>query len=331
MSSLSVTLACGPYDRTRGLADGRVAVEGVDLTYLCLEPEEIFFRMTQHAEFDAAELSLSSFLIMHATGRSPFVAIPVFPSRMFRHSSVYVRESTGITSPSQLAGRRVGLAEYQLTANVWVRGIFEDHYDLEATDVSYRTGGLNEPGRKEKLALAHLPPDLDLEPIATDRTLSDMLVTGEIDAIYSPRAPDAFVQGRPEVRRLFADPRTEEADYYRRTGIFPIMHVVVVRRDLYDANRWLARSLTKAFQHSKALALRELARSVALSVTLPWSLNELDATTELMGQDFWPYGLEPNRGALELFVRYSHSQGLIPAVPSVSSLFAPETLDHVVI
>jgi 4,5-dihydroxyphthalate decarboxylase len=331
MASLPLTLACGPYDRTRALADGRVPVEGVDLRYLPLDPEEIFFRMLGHGEgrgeFDASELSLSSYLLTHLAD-GPLIAIPVFPSRSFRHSGVYVSETSGITRPEDLAGRTVGVAEYQLTANVWIRGILQEYHGVPARSVRYRTGGLNEPGRQEKIPL-DLPPDIDVAPIPPGQTLAGLLARGEIDAIYSPRAPVA--PGGTGLRRLFADPRRAEQDYYRASGIFPVMHVVVLQRRLYETNRWLAQSLTKAFVKSKILAYADLQRTAALTVTLPWVREEYEATVELLGQDFWSYGLAPNRHVLETFIRYADEQGMISRRPAPAELFAPETLHSVVI
>jgi 4,5-dihydroxyphthalate decarboxylase len=328
MTLLPVTLACGPYDRTRALADGRVRMEGVDLRYLELDPEEIFFRMLSYGEFDVAELSLSSYVLSHLAA-GPLVAVPVFPSRMFRHTSVYVSEASGITSPAQLAGRLVGVAEYQLTANVWIRGILEEYDGLPFRSVRYRTGGLNEPGRREKIPLK-LPADIDIEPIPEDRTLSGMLAAGEIDAVYSPRAPDSFALG-DSVRRLFGDSRERERRYFLDSGIFPIMHVLVMRRPLYEASPWLARSLVKAFGQAKDLAYRELTRTAALAVTLPWVREEYEESVGLLGEDFWSYGLDANRHVIETFVRYSHRQGLLSRQPEPDELFAQETLRTVII
>jgi 4,5-dihydroxyphthalate decarboxylase len=328
MADLPIALACGPYDRTRALADGRVPVEGVDLRYIALDPEEIFFRMLGHEEFDVSELSLSSYLLTHLAD-GPFVAVPVFPSRSFRHSGVYVSEVSGITEPGQLAGCTVGVAEYQLTANVWIRGILQEFHGVPARSVRYRTGGLNEPGRLEKVPL-DLPADIDIEPVAAGRTLSEMLAKGEIDAIYSPRAPRALDDGAP-VRRLFADPRQQEKQYFADSGIFPIMHVLVMHRRVYEANRWLAASLVKAFGQAKALAYADLSRTAALAVSLPWVREEYETTVRLLGADYWSYGLEPNRHVLETFIRYADEQGMIARRPDPAELFAPETLTSVII
>jgi 4,5-dihydroxyphthalate decarboxylase len=334
MAPLPLTLACGPYDRTRALADGRVPVEGTDLRYIALDPEEIFFRMLGHGEFDVSELSLSSYLLTHLAGgptgdtASPLIAIPVFPSRSFRHSGVYVRDGSGVTRPEDLAGRTVGVAEYQLTANVWIRGILQEYHGVPARSVRYRTGGLNQPGRQEKIPL-DLPSDIDVRPIPPGQTLADLLARGEIDAIYSPRAPIAPAGAR--LRRLFTDPRRAEQDYYRASGVFPVMHVVVLQRRLYEANRWLAQSLMKAFGKAKDLAYADLRRTAALAVTLPWVREEYEASVELLGPDYWSYGLGPNQAVLETFIRYADEQGMITRRPDPAELFAPETLHSVII
>jgi len=327
MARLPISLACGPYDRTRALADGRVEIDGVDLRYIHLEPEEIFFRMLNYGEFDAAEMSLSTYLLTHLAD-GPFIAIPVFPSRMFRHTSVYVNGTAGIGKPQDLAGKTVGVAEYQLTANVWIRGILADHYGLPVESVKYRTGGLNTPGRHEKFSV-NLPPQIDIAPVAEGQTLSGLLAAGEIDAIYSPRAPESF--GGPSVRRLFDDSRAEEERYYSETGIFPIMHVLVIHRRVYESNRWIARELLKAFTAAKDIAFAELRRTVALSISLPWVREEFESTVDRMGSDFWAYGIEANRTVLSSFIRYAHAQGLIDTTPEPEDLFAPETGEQFII
>jgi 4,5-dihydroxyphthalate decarboxylase len=327
MARLPISLACGPYDRTRALADGRVEIDGVELRYIHLEPEEIFFRMLNYGEFDAAEMSLSTYLLTHLAD-GPFIAIPVFPSRMFRHTSVYVNGTAGIDKARDLAGKTVGVAEYQLTANVWIRGILADHYGLPVESVKYRTGGLNTPGRHEKFSV-NLPPQIDIAPVAEGQTLSGLLAAGEIDAIYSPRAPESF--GGPSVRRLFDDSRAEEERYYSETGIFPIMHVLVIHRRVYESNRWIARELLKAFTAAKDIAFAELRRTVALSISLPWVREEFESTVDRMGPDFWAYGIEANRTVLSSFIRYAHAQGLIDTTPEPEDLFAPETGEQFII
>ena len=326
---LDLTLACSHYDRTEALRDGSVKVEGVDLTYVDLPVEEIFFRMARFREFDLAELSLSSYVI-GLDRDAPFVAIPAFPSRMFRHSGIYINTAAGIGGPADLPGRTVGVAEYQLTANVWIRGILAEQYGVPVESVAYRTGGLHRPGRVEKLAL-ELPGRISLTPIGPGQTLAEMLVSGEIDALYSPRAPEPFTAGRPEVARLFRDAGAEERRYHRATGIFPIMHVVVIRREIYERHRWLARSLFKAFEAARRQALDGLGETAALRCMLPWLHEEIDRTRELLGPDYWSYGLARNRNDLQTFLRYARAQGLVRTEFRPEDLFAPETLEEYVV
>jgi 4,5-dihydroxyphthalate decarboxylase len=320
-----LTLACWDYDRTRALATGEIRVEGTDLTYLSLPVEETFFRMARHLEFDAAEMSLSTYVVSLFNG-APMIAIPVFPSRSFRHNGIYVGAASGISRPEDLVGRVVGVPEYQLTAVVWIRGILAEHYGVPVESVRYRTGGLDTAGRVEKLRLS-LPPEVDVRPIPADQTLSGMLLRGEIDAIYCPRTPRPYAEGNPEIRRLFADSRAEEERYYARTGIFPVMHTVVLRRELYDRHRWLAQSLFKAFEEARRATAARLTETAASPAMLPWLYAEAERTHRTMGDDFWTYGLKSNTGVLATFLRYSHEQGLAARLLEPAELFAPETHD----
>jgi 4,5-dihydroxyphthalate decarboxylase len=324
--NLPLTLACWRYDRTRAIFDGRVRPDGIDLTCLDLPVEETFFRMLRHHEFDVAEMSLSSYVVSCFAADPPFIAIPVFPSRFFRHSCIYVNAAAGIARPQDLAGRTVGTPEYQMTAPVWIRGILADDHGVPVDGVMYATGGLEEPGRPEKLAL-DLPPSIRIRRIGPDQTLSAMLAAGEIDALYTARAPSSFTAGDGRVRRLFEDFAAVERDYFRRTGTFPIMHTVVIRRDVYQRRRWIAQSLTKAFVEAQRRAYDDLAQTAALAVMLPWLVAHLEETRREMGRDFWPYGFAPNAGTLATFLRYSHEQGLSPRRLAPEDLFAPETLD----
>jgi 4,5-dihydroxyphthalate decarboxylase len=327
--SVPITLACERYDRTEALRDGRVRPAGVDLTYLPQQVEETFFRMARFREFDAAEMSLSSYVIS-LTRDAPFIAMPVFPSRLFRHSGIYVSANSGIEKPTDLVGRQVGVAEYQLTANVWIRGILADEYGVPVEAVTYRTGGLHQPGRPEKLAVA-LPPEVRIEPIGPGQTLSDMLASGEIDALYTPRTPESFARGDTGVRRLFDPSGPAEVEYYRRTGIFPIMHVLVLRRDVYERNRWLARSLYDALEQAKALCEQGMDETAAARYMLPWLHDEVARTRAVLGEDYWPYGLERNREVLATFLRYSYDQGLASRPLEPEELFAPETLESTIV
>ena len=327
--ALQLSLACSECDRTRGLRDGSVPVEGVSLTCIGLPVEEVFHRMARHGEFDAAEFSLSSY-VLSLRADAPFVAIPAFPSRMFRHSGIYIYNGSGISGPADLIGRTVGLAEYQLTANVWIRGILAEHYGVPVASVRYRTGGLHSPGRREKIPLS-LPPDIRIDGIPDSATLSQMLVDGEIDALYTPRTPEPYAQGRPEVQRLFPEPGREEERYFAATGVFPIMHTVVLRRELYERHRWLARSLLKAFEVARDQALEGIDETATLRFMLPWLHEEVSRTRALLGPDYWPYGVGPNTAALETFLRYAREQGLTDRPLTPAEIFAPETLDEYVI
>lgn len=324
----ALSLACWDYDRTLALADGRVRPEGIDLTYLNLPVEETFFRMARHREFDVAEMSLSSYVLTLGRGNA-FVAIPVFPSRSFRHNGVYVNAHAGIDSAEGLKGRLVGVPEYQVTAAVWIRGILAEHHGLPVEAVRYRTGGLRKPGRPEKLAVR--PPGVDIEPIAAGATLEAMLVAGEIDALYTPRTPQPFIAGDPAIRRLWQDTQAAEAEYYASTGIFPIMHTVVIRRDVYERDRWIANSLYKAFNAAKALAVARLEETAAAPNMLPWGYEQAARVRKTMGDDFWSYGLEANDTNLRTFLRYSYEQGLADRVYEPEELFAPEAVEEFVI
>jgi 4,5-dihydroxyphthalate decarboxylase len=325
-SKLRLSLACWNYDRTRPLIDGRVPVDGVDLTYLTLPVEETFFRMLRHHEFDVAELSLSSYVLSLSSPNPPFIAIPAFPSRFFRHSCIYVSNKSGIREPKDLVGKRIGTPEYQMTAGVWIRGILSDEYQVPAQSASYFTGGEEEPGREEKIALS-LPPEFKVQPIPADKTLSQMLESGELDAFQTARAPSSFTNGSGKVRRLFENYPAVEHDYYLKTKIFPIMHTIVIRRDVYAKYPWVVQSLYKAFVLAQREVYRELHETAALHYMLPWLLPHVEETEKLMGRDFWPYGLEPNMNTLITFLRYSREQGLSKRQLTPRDLFAPESLE----
>jgi 4,5-dihydroxyphthalate decarboxylase len=330
MARLHLTFACGDYDRTRALEEGTVRPDGIDLTYLRLPVEETFFRMMRHQEFEVAEMSLSSYVLSLRADPAPFVALPVFTSRMFRHSSLYCHADAGISSPEDLRGKRIGTPEYQLTACVWMRGILADWHEVPVDSVSYSTGGQETPGRVEKAGV-DLPDSLRVSRIPEDRTLAVMLAEGEIDALCTPRVPSPFVVGDPRVRRVFPDVVAAEKEYYASTGIFPIMHVVVVRRDVYDRHRWVAQSLYKALLTAKELAYKNLYDTSALRFMLPWLTSQLEEAQTLLGKDYWSYGLDGNREALATFLRYHHEQGLSERLWQPEELFAPESLEAAII
>ena len=320
MSKLQLSVAIGDYDRMRPLVDGLVQIDSVDAQFMLLDPEEIFFRAFRHADFDVCELSLSSYSVKTAAGTSPYIAVPVFPSRAFRHTSVYVRTDR-IKSPADLKGRRVGVPEYQLTANIWVRLFLEEDYGIRPSDITWVRGGYEHPGRIEKISL-NLPDDVKVENARADATISDLLASGEIDAVIGPRAPSCFDRGHPNVGYLFADPQATATEWYRRTRLFPIMHTLGIRRTLVEKHSWLPVAIYKAFERSKAVALAKLSDTSATKVTLPFVEEQLGAARRLMGEDFWSYGLESNREVLRRFLERHHAEGLS------SRLLSPEELFH---
>ena len=327
MKTLEIDLACGDYDLVRALRDGKVRAEGMEITFIPIDkPPEVHWRMGVHEEFDAAEMSLGSYVAGKARGDFPFVAIPAFVYRKFRHSAAYINTQSGITRPEDLAGKRIGVPEWQMTATVWLRGILQDDHGVAVTDVKWFTGGLETWGRKEKIPL-QLPREINVANIPEGKNLSAMLVAGEIDALLSAQVPAPYVKRMAPIRRLFANPRGAEADYFRRTGIFPIMHVMVVREELYRRHRWIAQSLFKALLEAKAACIDSAFKNDSIHSFLPWAGNYLAETRDLMGEDFWPYGVEPNRKTLETFLRYAREQGLTPTLLHPQDLFAKETLD----
>jgi ABC-type nitrate/sulfonate/bicarbonate transport system substrate-binding protein len=330
VTRLPLTFACGDYDRTRALAEGTIRPDGIDLNYLRLPVEETFFRMMRHREFEVAEMSMSSYVVSLQSDPAPFVALPVFTSRMFRHGGIYCNADAGIAGPEDLRGKRVGTPEYQLSAGVWIRGILADQHDVPIDSVRYLTGGQETAGRIEKAPL-DLGGVVDVQRIGPEQTLSAMLVAGEIDALYTPRIPGSFAARDSRVRRVFPDAVAAEKAYYAATGIFPIMHVVAIRRDVYDRHRWVAQSLYKALLLAKQEAMASLYDSSALRFMLPWLNQDLEQAKELMGDDFWSYGLEPNRETLATFLRYHHEQGLSRRRFTPQELFAPESLESAVI
>jgi hypothetical protein len=328
VSRLHLTFACGDYDRTRALEDGSVRPDGIDLTYLRLPVEETFFRMLRHREFDVAEMSLSTYVATLDQDPPPFVALPVFTSRMFRHGGIYLNANAGIGAPSDLRGKRVGSPEFQLTACVWIRGILAEHHGVPVDSVTYYTGGQETPGRIEK---GKVDTGLDVRPIPAGATLAQMLAEREIDALYTPRVPSPFRDRDSRVARLFDDVVTVEKEYFTATGIFPIMHVVVIRRDVYERHPWVAQSLYKACRIARDDAYARVYDSSALRFMEPWLIQHLEESRQLLGQDYWSYGLAENEKNLDVFLRYHHEQGLSRKRYEPADLFAAETSEAFVI
>ena len=331
MSKLKLSLGCWNYDRTRGLLEGRIQPDGIDLNYLNMPVEETFFRMLRYQEFDCAEMSLSSYAVSLFKEKKHFIAIPIFPSRFFRHSCIYVNTKSGIKEPKDLVGKKVGNPEYQMTAPVWIRGILQDEYGVPVDTQTYYTGGEEEPNRSEKLKL-DLPPNIKVKPIGPNETLAAMLRDGAIDAFYTARMPSSYkAGGLGDVRRLFESYMEVEQAYFRKTRIFPIMHTVVVKRSVYEQHPWVAMSLYKAFVEAQRENYADLYVTAALKASLPWLTKHVEDARALMGDDFWPYGFAPNRETLATFLRYHHEQGLSKRLLTPEELFAPETMESYVI
>jgi 4,5-dihydroxyphthalate decarboxylase len=321
-----ITIACAEYDRTRAIKDGRVPVDGCEVTYLPLAPEELFFRAFRYNDFDVAELSFNSYLMATSRNACAYVAIPAFVSRHFRHSAIYVRTDRELRGPADLKGKLVGLPEYQQTANVWMRGIFKEEYGVDPSDIHWRTGGQEEPGRDERTPLK-LDRNIDLQPIPAGKTLSRMLTEGELDAVFSARELSCFVNRAPHVDLMFPNYREAEMAYYKRSGIFPIMHLVGVRKSLAERYPWLPATVYKAFCQAKKIAIAEMQEMSATKVTLPWPEVGVEDAVRLMGEDFWRYGIAENAKDIETLARYSFEQGLAMRTLSAEEIFHPSVFE----
>jgi 4,5-dihydroxyphthalate decarboxylase len=325
MAKLSLSVAIGEYDRTRALIDGSVSIDGVDPVYMPLVPEEIFFRAFRAAEFDICELSLSSYAIKTAQGDCPYIAVPAFVSRAFRHNAVYVRTDR-IKKPADLKGKKIGVPEYQLTANVWARALLDDDYGVKPADIYWIRGGIAQPGRPEKLTVK-LPAGVRLDNAPEGATISALLEAGEIDGFIAPRPPSLIEKRHPHIGWLFPDPVAAAKDYFKRTGLFPIMHVLGIRRALAEQHPWLPGAVLKAFEQAKRLSVEELADTTVAKVTLPFVEEMLRDARAFMGEDFWSYGVAPNRKVLDYFLGQHHAQGLSSRRLSVDELFHPATYE----
>lgn len=330
MAKLTLSLATGYYDRVMPLRLGEVPVEGIELNHQLMPVEDVFWRMVRHQEFDAAEMSLGAYLTLVGAGDSPFIAIPVFPSKFFRHSCIFVNTDAGLKQMEDLHERRIGVPEYAMTAIVWLRGILQHEHGVPPSEVLWFRGGVNAPGRIEKVAL-NLPAEIRLEELPPGKTISAMLEAGELDAAFCARAPDSFLRGSPKVGRLFPNYKEVEQGYYRRTNIHPIMHTVVIKKTVYAKHPWMARSLYRAFSQARKVAYERLHDSSALAVMLPWMISEAEEARALFGDRYWAYGIDNNRLALQTFARYMFEHGITATELEVDNLFAPETRDETVV
>jgi 4,5-dihydroxyphthalate decarboxylase len=313
MALLPLSLATGSYDHVRDLQ-----AHGIALNQITLRIEEIFFRFTKFREWDVSEMSFGKVVSLMADPDPQIIALPVFVSRVFRHSAIYLRKGSGIAGPKDLEGKRVGVPEWAQTATIYVRGMLAHEYGVDLRSIAWTQAGVHEAGRVEKVKL-HLPPGLRVTP-APDRSLAEMLAKGDLDAVISARDPGG--------ERLFPDYPTQELAYFRKTRIFPIMHVVVLRRDVYERDRWVAMNLMQAFEEAKDRGLARAAEIGASAVPVPWVADHARRWREVAGEDFWPYGIEPSRPTLEAFLQYAFEQGICARPLKVEELFAPETRER---
>ena len=314
------------WDRSLALIDGSVKPEGIELEYEVMNPGVLFRRIAQKADFDAAEMSMSTYMALVTRGDRRLIALPVFPSRNFRHGYIYVNAKAGIERPEDLKGKRMGTPEYQQTAAVWMRGFLEHDYGVQPKEMDWFTGGTKTAGYVERSHL-DLPPEINFSVIPEDRYLEEMLDCGDLDALMSPVAPDPLYSGEGNVRRLFPDYRTVEKDYFKRTGIYPVMHTVIIRREIYDENPWVATSLFEAFEAAKRRGRERLVSTGALAISLPWVPADLEEMDEVFGgNDPWVYGLEPNRKMLETLIELSLEQGLSTRRLTLEELFVDDSL-----
>ena len=322
MSDLRLTLACGPYDRMEALWNGKVKPKGIELDYQTIMPPEVFDRMIDKQEFEIAEMGSSRHIARCMSGRWPFVGLPVFPSKMFRHGYIFINRKSGIAKPTDLAGKRIGVPLYGMTAAIWIRGQLAEHYGVDLSQVKWFRGGLYTAESPDDNSTRGANVPVKIEFIGRDRTLDAMLAAGELDAVIGAEKAPSFGK-HPDVARLFANPRAEERDYWRKTQIHPIMHMVVIREDVYRKNPWIAASMFDAFERAKKWAMDMMRMNHAQRVMLPWLYDDLDEIDELFGGDPWSYGVEPNRKTLETLIRNMTDQGLLLNKVTVDQLFAP--------
>lgn len=314
MADLSLTAAFGNYDRIAPLRDGTVRPAGIDLRVLTLSPTEIFRRMCRFHEFEVSEMSMGAHAWLTGAGENPFVAMPVFPSRAFRHAMVYANAASGIERPEDLNGKRIAIREWGMTAVVWIAGILAEEHGLDIRSVEWVAA-------LEPRVPIRMPESARVRYMAPGETLSDLLESGGVDAALSHQVPACFARGAPNVKRLFPDYATAERDWFERTGIHPIMHCVVVRRDVHEAHRWVLASLRDALHEARRRALDSILQTGAYAAMIPFLPAVMDETRRLFGDDFWPYGIAPNVATLERFCRYAHEQNLTPRVLAVDELF----------
>jgi 4,5-dihydroxyphthalate decarboxylase len=319
VSNLELTAAFGDYDRTGLLAAGRVRPDGINLRTIILPPTEIFSRMCRYQEFDLSEMSMGAHSYLLGTGDTPFVGMPAFPSRVFRHSMVYANTDAGVHKPEDLNGKRVAIREWGMTAVVWIVGILAEEYGLDMNSIDWVAA-------MEPRVPIEMPKGTNVRYMKPGQNLSDMLDSGEVDGALIHQVPACFAAGSPRVKRLFPDYGAAEIDYFRRTGIHPIMHCVVLRKDVYERAPWALQNMYKALCEAREDTMRRIMDTGALSAMVPLLPAVMDQTREVFGDDFWPYGVEANRKTLEKLVLYAHQQGLTPRLLEVEELFGESVL-----
>jgi len=319
MASLRLNFACGPYDRTQALRDGTIRPEGIELNYLTLQPAEIFWRMLQFKEFDASEMSLSNYTTLVSEGNPPFIAVPAFPSRVFRHGYFFINTTKGIRSGADLKGKRGGVPEYSMTAAVYMRGLMQHEFGVKPSDVEWVQGRTDRLGRK-------LPADVKLTQAPAGAELGDLLERGEIDFLITANNPLSFRRGAKNVQRLFPNYAEMEKDYYRRTKIYPIMHTVVIRRDIYERDPWAATSLYKALCLAKEHCYQHLVETGSPKASFAWLQPMIEEEQSIIGRDWYPYGIAQNKPSIEALLQYTHEQGLSARRLKIEDLFAPSTM-----
>jgi 4,5-dihydroxyphthalate decarboxylase len=327
LSNLKLSVAIGDYDQLRDFTTGRVRAEGIDITPINVSIEETFFRFTKYHEWDVSEMSFAKAISIISQPDPWFVLIPVFPSRAFRHSSIYVRKDSAIKSPQDLAGKKIGIPEWAQTASIYSRGMLAHEYGVDLTSIEWFQAGVNDAGRKEKVKL-NLPAGIRYNPMP-ENSLTQLLLDGKVDAVLSARPPDAFLKHPDLVQRLLPNYRELEYAYWQKTKIFPIMHVIAIKRETYDQNRWIARNLLTAFEEAKNRSIERASDITASYYPIPWVPDYTQLSKNILGDDFWPYGIEGNRSTLEAFAQYAFEQGITARHLQPEEIFAKEVLESV--
>lgn len=327
MSKLRLTVAMPDYEHTRDLALGRVVPEGIDLTCLILPVEEIFYRFLVHREWDASEISFAKYCSMRAEGDDSLIGLPIFPARIFRQSSLFVRRDGPIKEMTDVAGKRIGLPEWAQSAAVYSRGFLVEQFGVDLTSIDWVQAGTNEPGRTEK-AHINLPQGIRLTRVA-HRSLNEMLIAGEIDGMFSARPPNGYTQGHPNIKRLYDNFIEAEAEYYRKTGIFPIMHAFAIRKEILDKNPWAARNLFDAFEEAKNRSVARALDGTVPMLPIPWCFEYARLGRELLGKDYFPYGVEPNRKTIQTFLTWAHAQGVCSRHMTPEDIFPQQMFGEV--